>query len=158
MADLFDYIFTCDVCGEQYEEEGRRGVDSEYVTEISWELKEGKLSFSTDENRYCEYCFGEHKKSMVSIDDAEEAAWVEHYLSASQQSDLCDHEWVKVPFKLDLSPEECLEEAIKKDKAVQDAQRKRRTEKVLAEIKSLLEDPDCDVATFVRNVRASLPQ
>ena len=52
MADLFDYIFTCASCSEQYETEGRRAVDF-LLSRLNGLLKRISCGY---EEQVCEYC------------------------------------------------------------------------------------------------------
>lgn len=155
MASIFDYLFTCSSCKEQYVSEGRGEVYHEYVPTLEWTLKNGRLNMKLKSsnsyiytNEVCEYCLGDY----VSNEELVDSPWVKHYLK-SQYSEIVNNEYrLEVPFELHLSPEECLEAA--KDLVAFEKQEKiaDETKKIKELLKSLVSNPDCDVSKLEKEV------
>lgn len=155
MASIFDYMFTCSSCEEQYESEGRRAVEYEDIPTLEWTLKNGRLKMKLESsndyiytNAVCEYCLHDYVSNEALI----RSPWVKHYLK-SQYSKIVDNEYrLEVPFELHLSPEECLEAA--KDLLAFEKQEKiaDETNKVKKLLKGLVANPDCDVSKLEKEV------
>lgn len=155
MASIFDYLFTCSSCEEQYVSEGRGEVYHEDVPTLEWTLKNGRLKMKLKSsnsyiytNTVCEYCLDD----CVSNEALIRSPWVKHYLK-SQYSKIVDNEYrLEVPFELDLSPEECLEAA--KDLVAFEKQEKiaDETNRLKELLKGLVANPDCDVSKLEKEV------
>ena len=153
MADLFDYIFTCASCSEQYETEGRRAVDFSYTVPLKWSVEENKLTMSCGyEEQVCEYCL----PSTLSPEQIANSPWAQHYLKNEVQ-DIQDEEMhLDAPFAFDLTPEQCLQEAIKITKQAQAAKLQKQVGEVVKTLKELASNPDCDLEDLKKQIRSIL--
>ena len=149
MVDLFDYIFTCSSCNEQYETEGRRAVDFAYVVPLQWSVEDSKITMSCGyEEQVCAYCLPQ----KLTPEQIKNSPWVQHYLKNEAQ-DLQDEEmYLEAPFAFDLTPEQCLTEAIKITKQFKAVKLQKQVEEVAQILKELASNPDCDLEALKKEV------
>ena len=158
MASIFDYLYTCRDCDEQYVSEGRGEVYYEYAPTLEWTLKNGQLKMNLkrygsrnyiDTEQVCRYCLDD---GYMTNTDVVESPWVQHYLKDELPDIISEEFRLEAPFAAYLSPEECLEEA--KDLLAFEKQEKiaDETNKIKELLKGLVVNPDCDVSKLEKEV------
>ena len=153
MVDLFDYIFTCSSCNEQYETEGRRSVDSAYVAPLKWSVEGDKITMSCGyEEQVCEYCLSHN----LTPEQIMNSPWIQHYLKKEAQELYDEDMYLDAPFAFDLTPEQCLNEAIKLTKQAKAAKLQKQVKEVTQTLKDLASNPDCDLEALKKEVRSIL--
>ena len=154
MASLFDYIYTCDICGEQHESEGKREVEYKHVVPLDWALKDGELSvWSSPVQTVCQECWGDE----IDLQELFASAWLTRYLVKFELQKLAeDGYFMAAPFPVGISIDECLQVARQTDSRRREKIVRSQIEVVLKTLKALKSNPDCDFDALTADVAAAL--